>query len=90
LGFKTFLLVELDVDEREHVMGLHAHTTYFLVLFETIRRHFFGQFMDFNCMTWVISLGLAKQQQLSIAHPSTHISPFSSPLAFHPRIGTFV
>jgi hypothetical protein len=34
LGFKTFLLVELDVDEQEHVMGLHAHTTYFLVLFD--------------------------------------------------------
>jgi hypothetical protein len=82
--------VELDVDEWEHVIGFHAHTTRFLVLFEAIRRHFFGQVIDLNCMTWVISLVLAKQQRLFISHPSIHISPFSSPLAFHPRIGTFM
>ncbi len=52
-------LVEPNADEREHAMGFPTGMTFVLSIFEASRRQVLGQVMDLNCLTWIVSLGMA-------------------------------
>ena len=53
-------------------MGFVIGTTIVPGIFEATWRHVLGQAMDLNCLTWVLSLALAKQWRLhAISLPTT-------------------
>jgi hypothetical protein len=57
-------LVEPNADEREHAMGFPTKVTSVPSIYEASRRQVLGQAMDLNCLTWIISLGMAEQHHL--------------------------
>ncbi len=56
--------MEPNVDEREHAMGFPIGVTSVPSISETSCRKVLGQAMDLNCLTWIISLGMAEQRWL--------------------------
>lgn len=56
-----------NVDERERAMGFTTGVTVVPTLSEASRRHVLGQAMDLNCLTWIVSLGMAEQRCLRTA-----------------------
>ncbi len=52
-------LVEPNADERERAMGFLTGMTSFPSISEASRRQVLGQAMDLNCLTWIVSLGMA-------------------------------
>ncbi|BBN08134.1 hypothetical protein Mp_4g09160 [Marchantia polymorpha subsp. ruderalis] len=57
-------LVEPNADERERAMGFLTGVTAASSVSEASRRQVLGQAMDLNCLTWIVSLGLAEQRRL--------------------------
>jgi hypothetical protein len=57
-------LVEPNADEREHAMGFPTGVTSVPSISEASRRQMLGQAMDLNCLTWIVSLGMAEQRRL--------------------------
>ncbi|CAK9260459.1 unnamed protein product [Sphagnum jensenii] len=57
-------LVEPNADERERAMGFPTGMTFVPSIFEASRRQVLGQAMDLNCLTWIVSLGMAEQRRL--------------------------
>ncbi len=55
-------LVEPNADERERVMGFPIGMTSIPSISEASRRQVLGQAMDLNCLTWIVSLGMAEQR----------------------------
>jgi hypothetical protein len=53
-------LVEPNADERERAMGFPTRMTLVLSISKASRQHVLGQAMYLNCLTWIISLGMAK------------------------------
>ncbi|OAE24897.1 hypothetical protein AXG93_2931s1400 [Marchantia polymorpha subsp. ruderalis] len=53
-------LVEPNADERERAMGFMTGATAAASVSEASRRQVLGQAMDLNCLTWIVSLDLAK------------------------------
>jgi hypothetical protein len=56
--------VEPNADEKERAMGFPTGMTSVPFISESSRQHVLGQAMDLNCLTWIFSLGTAKQRQL--------------------------
>ncbi|KAG6558052.1 hypothetical protein Mapa_000232 [Marchantia paleacea] len=52
-------LVEPNAEERKRAMGFCTSTKAVPTLSEASRRQVLGQAMDLNCLTWIVSLGLA-------------------------------
>jgi hypothetical protein len=63
----TQRLEEPNADERERAMGFPTGVTAAPSVSELSRRQVLGQAMDLNCLTWVLSLGLAEQRRLRTA-----------------------
>ncbi|CAM6104218.1 unnamed protein product [Calypogeia fissa] len=61
-------LVEPNADERERAMGFTTGVTAVPSISEASRRQVLGQVMDLNCLTWIVSLGMAQQRRLRTAH----------------------
>ncbi|CAK9275493.1 unnamed protein product [Sphagnum jensenii] len=57
-------LVEPNADERERVMGFPTGMTFVPSISEASHRQVLGQAMDLNCLTWIVSLGMAEQHRL--------------------------
>ncbi|BBN20292.1 hypothetical protein Mp_8g17980 [Marchantia polymorpha subsp. ruderalis] len=57
-------LVEPNADERERAMGFFTGVTAASSVSEASRRQVLDQAMDLNCLTWIVSLGLAEQGRL--------------------------
>jgi len=57
-------LVEPNVDERERAMGFLTGMTFVPSNSEASCRQVLGQAMDLNCLTWIVSLGMAEQRRL--------------------------
>ncbi len=57
-------LVEPNADEKERAMGFPTGMTFVLSISEASRRKVLGQVMDLNCLTWIVSLGMAEQRWL--------------------------
>jgi hypothetical protein len=57
-------LVEPNANERERAMGFPTGVTSIPSIFETSCRQMLGQVMDLNCLTWIVSLGMAEQRRL--------------------------
>jgi hypothetical protein len=53
-------LVEPNVNERKHAMGFPTRVTSVPSISETSCQQVLGQAMDLNCLTWTVSLGMAK------------------------------
>jgi len=53
-------LVEPNTDEKKCVMGFPIGVTSVLSIFEASHREVLGQAMDPNCLTWIVSLGMAE------------------------------
>ncbi|CAM6084254.1 unnamed protein product [Calypogeia fissa] len=60
-------LVEPNADERERAMGFSTGVTAVPSLSEASQRQVLGQAMDLNCLTWIVSLGMAEQRRLRTA-----------------------
>jgi hypothetical protein len=56
--------VEPNINERERAMGFLTGVTSVPSIFEVSRRQVLGEAMDLNCLTWIVSLGMAEQHQL--------------------------
>lgn len=76
-------LVEPNADERERAMGFPTSVTSVPSLSEASRRQVLGQAMDLNCLSWIVSLGMAEQRRLR----STHV--VVTPLVSLLPIGTY-
>ena len=63
----TQRLEEPNAEERERAMGFPTGVTAAPSVSELARRQVLGQAMDLNCLTWVLSLGLAEQRRLTTA-----------------------
>ncbi len=72
-------LVEPNANEREHAMGFPIGVTLVLSISEASRRQVLGQVMDLNCLTWIVSLGMAEQHWLRAT--AIVITPLVSSLA---------
>ncbi|PTQ34011.1 hypothetical protein MARPO_0084s0073, partial [Marchantia polymorpha] len=59
-----YQLVEPNADERERAMGFLTGVIAASSVSEASRRQVLGQAMDLNCLTWIVSLGLAEQRRL--------------------------
>jgi hypothetical protein len=57
-------LVEPNTDERERAMGFPTGVTSVPSISEASRQQVLGQAMDLNCLTWIVSLGMAEQSRL--------------------------
>ncbi|KAH8952462.1 hypothetical protein BDL97_09G086500 [Sphagnum fallax] len=57
-------LVEPNADERERAMGFPTGMTFVPSIYEASRQQVLGQAMDLNCLTWIVSLGMAEQRRL--------------------------
>ncbi len=57
-------LLEPNADEREHVMGFPIGVTLIPSISEASRQQVLGQAMDLNCLTSIVSLGMAEQRRL--------------------------
>ncbi|PTQ27347.1 hypothetical protein MARPO_0204s0011, partial [Marchantia polymorpha] len=57
-------LVEPNADERERAMGFLTGVTAASSVSEASRRQVLDQAMNLNCLTWIVSLGLAEQRRL--------------------------
>ena len=64
--------MEPNADERERAMGFPTRVTAVPSLSEESRCQVSGQVMDLNCLTWILSLGVAEQRRLRIAEVVTH------------------
>jgi len=53
-------LVEPNADERERAMGFLTEMTFIPSISKASRRQVLGQAMDLNCLTWIVSLGMAE------------------------------
>jgi hypothetical protein len=53
-------LVEPNTNERERAMGFPTGVTFVPSISEASRQQVLGQAMDLNCLTWIVSLGMAK------------------------------
>jgi hypothetical protein len=71
-------LVEPNADEKECAMGFLTGVTSVPSIFEASRRQVLSQAMDLNCLTWIISLGMAEQRQLRAT--SVVVTPLVSSL----------
>ncbi|CAM6122841.1 unnamed protein product [Calypogeia fissa] len=49
-------------------MGFATGVTMVPSISEASRRQVLGQVMDLNCLTWIVSLGMAEQRRLRAAH----------------------
>jgi hypothetical protein len=56
--------VEPNADERERAMGFPIGVTSVHFISEASHRQVLGQAMDLNCLTWIVSLGMAEQRWL--------------------------
>ncbi len=56
--------MEPNADERERAMGFLIGVTSIPFISEASRQHVLGQAMDLNYLTWIVSLGMAKQHWL--------------------------
>ncbi len=56
--------MEPNADERERAMGFPTRMTFVPSIFEASRQQMLSQAMDLNCLTWIVSLGMAKQHRL--------------------------
>ncbi len=52
--------MEPNVDERKRAMGFPTRVTSVPFISEASRRQVLGQAMDLNCLTWIVSLGMAE------------------------------
>jgi hypothetical protein len=59
-----FVAVEPNADEKERVMGFPIGVTLVPSISEASRQQVLGQAMDLNCLTWIVSLGMAEQHRL--------------------------
>ncbi|OAE31993.1 hypothetical protein AXG93_2772s1010 [Marchantia polymorpha subsp. ruderalis] len=59
-------LVEPNADERERAREFMTNVTATSSILEASRRQVLGQAMDMNCLTWIVSLGLAEQRRLRV------------------------
>jgi len=57
-------LVESNADERKRAMGFPIGMTFVPSISEASRQRVLGQAMDLNCLTWIVSLGMAEQRRL--------------------------
>jgi hypothetical protein len=57
-------LVEPNANEREHVMGFPIGVTSVPSISEASCQQVLGQAMDLNCLTWIVSFGMAEQRRL--------------------------
>jgi hypothetical protein len=71
-------LVEPNANERERAMGFPTGVTSVLSIFEASSRQVLGQAMDLNCLTWIVSLGMAEQHRLKTT--SIVVTPLVSSL----------
>ncbi len=53
-------LVEPNADERKRAMGFPIGVTLVPFISEASHRQVLGQAMDLNCLTWIVSLGMAE------------------------------
>jgi hypothetical protein len=58
-------MVEPNVDERKRAMGFPTGSTKVPDILEQQCQFLLGQAMDLNCLTWVVSLVVAKQKRLA-------------------------
>jgi len=56
--------VEPNADEKERAMGFPTGMTFVPSISKASHRQVLGQAMDLNCLTWIVSLGMAKQCRL--------------------------
>jgi len=70
--------VEPNANERERAMGFPTRVTSVLSIFEASRQQVLGQAMHLNCLTWIISLGMAEQHRLRAT--SVVVTPLMSSL----------
>ncbi len=52
--------MEPNIDERERAMGFPSRVTSIPSISEASRRQVLSQAMDLNCLTWIVSLGMAE------------------------------
>lgn len=71
--------MEPTADERERVMGFPTGVTVAPSVSEASRRQVLGQAMDLNCLTWIVSLGMAEQRRLRALAGTTPHSTCSLP-----------
>jgi hypothetical protein len=57
-------LVEPNANEKECAIRFPIGVTSIPSIFEASRRQVLGQAMDMNCLTWIVSLGMAEQRRL--------------------------
>lgn len=65
-------LVEPNANERECAMRFSTGTIAIPEFSKATRRQLLGQVMDLNCLTWVISLGLAEQRRIQAMSVTSH------------------
>jgi hypothetical protein len=71
-------LVEPNVEVRECAMGFPTGMTSVPSIFEASCQQVLGQAMDLNCLTWIVSLGMAEQHRLRTT--SVVVTPLVSSL----------
>ncbi len=71
-------LVEPNADERKRAMGFPTGVTSVPSISEVSCRQVLGQAMDLNYLTWIVSLGMAKQCRLKAT--SVIVTPLVSSL----------
>ncbi|OAE25292.1 hypothetical protein AXG93_4620s1050 [Marchantia polymorpha subsp. ruderalis] len=62
----VYQLVELNAYKRERAMGFMIGVTAASSVSEVWRCQVLGQAMNLNCLTWIVSLGLAEQHRVRI------------------------
>jgi hypothetical protein len=74
--FHSFNMEEPNANEREWAMGFRTNTTIVQGISKGACRQILGQVMDFNYLTWIFNLVLAKQLRFGQSHPPTppHLS----------------
>jgi hypothetical protein len=76
-------MVEPNADERERPMGFSTGINNVPGILEQQSRFLLGQAMDLNCLTWVVSLVVAKQKRLASSLTS-HMGFYELRLAMEP------
>lgn len=73
-------LVKPNTYKRERAMGYSTGTTKTPLVSKASCRQVLGQAMDLNCLSWIVSLGLAEQQRLrsDLVVSTALVSPLST------------
>ncbi len=74
---------EPNANEREQTMGHHTNINVVPNFSKNLQRLTLGLVMDFNCLTWILNLGLIEHRHFAQLCPLGE----PHPLLLHPKLG---